>query len=120
MFEKNMKVSYLVDVYDSLLDEHTKEIMRAYYEDDLSLSEIASGENISRQGVRHIIKKCEEELLQFESGLGLAEHYAKLDKTAQRLFSIAKQLMLRGDDELCEIAKEIAAAADELSGKQAD
>ena len=117
MFEKNMKVSYLVDVYDSLLDEHTKEIMRAYYEDDLSLSEIASGENISRQGVRHIIKKCEEQLLELEKSLGLAEHYAGLEKSAERLLSIAKRLMLRGDSELDEIAGEIVSAAEALTDK---
>ena len=59
MFEKNMRLAYLLDVYGDALDERTYNIMQAYYNDDLSLAEIADGENMSRQGVRHVIKKCE-------------------------------------------------------------
>ena len=62
MFEKNMRISYLLDFYGDLLDEHISGVMRAYYNDDLSLSEIASDEGISRQGIRHLIKKGEEML----------------------------------------------------------
>ena len=72
MFEKDMKLAYLLDFYIDLFDEHTAGVMRAYYEDDLSLAEIAAGEGISRQGVRHIIKKCEEHMLFLEERLGLA------------------------------------------------
>ena len=60
MFEKNLKLAYLLDFYGDVLDEHTRTVMKAYYDDDLSLSEIAEGVGISRQGVRHIIKKGEE------------------------------------------------------------
>ncbi len=85
MFEKDMKKAYLLDFYGEALDEHTRSIMRAYYEDDLSLSEIAEGEGISRQGVRHIIKKGEEELLRLETSLGLCEHHADLQEVATSL-----------------------------------
>ena len=115
MFEKNMRISYLVDVYDSLLDEHTKSIMRAYYEDDLSLSEIAQGENISRQGVRHIIKKCEEQLELFEKGLGLAEHYSKLEGAREELTIIARELSAMGGTELCDFAERILSSVRGLS-----
>jgi predicted DNA-binding protein YlxM (UPF0122 family) len=72
VFEKDMKLAYLLDFYIDLFDEHTAGVMRAYYEDDLSLAEFAAGEGISRQGVRHIIKKCEEHILFLEERLGLA------------------------------------------------
>ena len=85
MFEKDMKKAYLLDFYGEALDEHTRSVMRAYYEDDLSLSEIAEDEGISRQGVRHIIKKGEEELLRLESALGLCEHYSNLQEVATSL-----------------------------------
>ena len=78
MFEKNMRLSYLLDFYGEVLDEKTRRIMSYYYEDDLSLAEIADGEGISRQGVRHIIKKGEEQLTFFEERLGLASHKDKL------------------------------------------
>ena len=78
MFEKNLKLAYLLDFYGDVLDEHTRGVMKAYYDDDLSLSEIAEGVGISRQGVRHVIKKGEEQLSFLEDRLGLAEHYEEL------------------------------------------
>lgn len=89
MFEKNMLMAYLLDLYGDVLDEHSRDVMKAYYEDDLSLSEIAEGEKISRQGVRHIIKKCEEELEFLESKLHLSQHYMRLEQLAARLREIA-------------------------------
>ena len=46
MFEKNLKLSYLLDCYGSLLDEQTQGVLRAYLEDDLSLSEIADRKSV--------------------------------------------------------------------------
>ena len=92
MFEKDMKKAYLLDFYGEVLDEHTRTILRAYYEDDLSLSEIAEDEGISRQGVRHIIKKGEEELQRLETSLGLCEHYADLQEVASSLQSFIDML----------------------------
>ena len=92
MFEKDMKNAYLLDFYGEVLDEHTRSIMRAYYEDDLSLSEIAEDEGISRQGVRHIIKKGEEELLRLEGSLGLCEHYEDLQSVATSLSALSDLL----------------------------
>ena len=72
MFEKNMKYAFLVDLYGDLLDPSAKDIMDAYYNEDLSLSEIAEGIGISRQGVRHSIKRSEELLDRYEATLGLS------------------------------------------------
>ena len=78
MFEKNLRIAYLLDFYDDLLDPHIRNVMRAYYDDDLSLSEIALGEGISRKGIRHLIKKGEESLEFFESNLSLAKRHEEL------------------------------------------
>ncbi len=96
MFEKDMKKAYLLDFYGEALDKHTRAIMRAYYEDDLSLSEIAEDEGISRQGVRHIIKKGEEELLRLETTLGLCAHYADLLEVASSLSRLVDLLKANG------------------------
>ena len=98
MFEKNMKLAYLLDFYGDALEYRTQSIMRAYYEDDLSLSEIADGEAISRQGVRHIIKKGEEQLEFLEEKLGLAAHYAELEKAVDKLYTVEKILTECGDE----------------------
>ena len=39
MFEKNLKLAYLLDFYGDVLDEHTRAVMKAYYDDDLSLGD---------------------------------------------------------------------------------
>lgn len=92
MFEKNMRLAYLLDFYGDALDARTSSIMRAYYEDDLSLAEIAEGESISRQGVRHIIKKGEEQLDFFETKLGLAAHYNELEAAIEKLTLVAENI----------------------------
>ena len=92
MFAKDMKLAYLLDFYIDLFDEHTAAVMRAYYEDDLSLAEIAAGEDISRQGVRHIIKKCEEHILFLEDKLGLAKLQAVKNEALAELNGIRNSL----------------------------
>ena len=92
MFEKNMRIAYLLDFYEDLLDPHIGNVMRAYYDDDLSLSEIASGEGISRQGVRHLIKKGEEALEFFESNLALAKSHEELTDAAEALIKLSDSL----------------------------
>ena len=92
MFEKNMKIAYLIDFYEDLLDPRVSSVMQAYYDDDLSLAEIAEGEGISRQGVRHLIKKGEEEILFFESKLALAKRHEELLSVSASLSEIADRL----------------------------
>jgi len=92
MFEKNMQTTLLLDFYGEALDSHTKEIMKAYYEDDLSLSEIALGENISRQGVRHVIKKGEEQLEFLEAKLGLMKRNLELKEASKLLLEVEASL----------------------------
>ena len=99
MFEKNLRLSYLLDFYGEVLDEHTRGIMRAYYNDDLSLAEIAEGEGISRQGVRHIVKKGEEQLSFLEERLGLASHYIDIECATETLSEVASYLESLGCDE---------------------
>ena len=106
MFEKNMKIAYLIDFYEDLLDAHVSSVMRAYYDDDLSLAEIAEGEGISRQGVRHIIKKGEEEILFLESKLALAKRYEELLTVCNSLSEIGKRLM--NEEAFVDDAKEIS------------
>ena len=62
MFEKNLEIGYLLDFYGEILPERRRDIMDLYYNDDLSLSEIAEQMGITRQAVRDSIKKTEQEL----------------------------------------------------------
>ncbi len=117
MFEKNMRLAYLIDFYIDLLDAHSQGILRAYYDDDLSLAEIASGEGISRQGIRHIIKKSEELILFYEEKLGLARKHEALEEAAE-LLSSAKSKILDSDiDERDTILSQIDGAIGTILSK---
>ena len=71
MFEKNLRIACLLDFYGEVLSKRKQTVLSMYYNDDMSLAEIADEVGISRQGVRELIKKAEEELLFFEEKLGL-------------------------------------------------
>ena len=71
MFEKNLKLACLLDFYGEVLSERKQAVLSMYYNDDMSLAEIADEVGISRQGVRDLIKKAEDELLFLEEKLGL-------------------------------------------------
>ena len=68
---KNLDNAVLLDYYGDLLTEKQRDIMQLYYYEDLSLSEIAENENISRQGVHDAIKHAEQYLDEFEEKMGL-------------------------------------------------
>lgn len=96
MFEKNLNISLLLDFYGDILSERQKEMLDLYYNDDLSLSEIAENYNISRQGVRSILKKGENILVNMEEKLHLAQRFSvvqeKSNEIANELEKIAKQI----------------------------
>lgn len=92
MFEKNMNISLLLDFYGDVLSDKQREILDLYYNEDLSLAEIAESNGLTRQGVRHVIKKAEEELTVLESKLGLANRFITLgtayETIAERLLTV--------------------------------
>jgi len=91
MFEKNLNVTYLLDFYGDLLSERKRSVMSMYYNEDLSLAEIASEIGISRQGVRDLIKKSEDDLFEYEEKLGLAGKISSLEESVQRLRNLAAE-----------------------------
>ena len=102
MFTKDMNIGFLLDFYGDVLKERRKDALDFYYNNDMSLSEIAEEMGISRQGVRDLIKKAEEELLFYEEKLGLAKKFENAQKHAE----IALALCESGADNL-EIESEI-------------
>ena len=68
---KDLMLSQLLDIYGSLLSDKQRLLCELYYDEDLSLSEIAENEGITRQGVRDALKKAEQQLRHFEDNLGL-------------------------------------------------
>lgn len=115
MFEKNLTLGYLLDFYGEVLSEQQRSVMNSYYNEDLSLSEIAEMRGISRQGVRHIIKKCEEELTALEGKLGMAEQFLRMKEDREKLLDTLCSAEVALDSGEFEQAKKRLAAAKELT-----
>ena len=83
MTQKNLEISVLCDIYAPLLPEKQRLALEYYYDEDLSLSEIAEHAGISRQGVRDQIKHAENQLKVFEEAL----HLYDKSKTTEEILS---------------------------------
>lgn len=77
---KDLYYSTLIDVYGKTLNKRQLDVMTAYYNEDLSLSEIADNMQISKQGVRDIIKRAETHLMQLEMQLLFIEKARSREK----------------------------------------
>lgn len=92
MFEKNLHLTVLFDLYGELLTEAQNKMFDFYYNDDLSLSEIAENTGITRQGVRDSIKRAEDALLDFEKKLGLAEKLERISRKSEEAETLLHSL----------------------------
>ena len=77
---KDLYYSTLLDVYGKTLNKRQFDVMTAYYNEDLSLSEIADNMQISKQGVRDIIKRAETHLMKLEMQLLFIEKARSREK----------------------------------------
>ncbi len=84
---ENFYVSELLDRYGSILSEKQQRILDAYYNNDLSLSEIAENEGITRQGVRDFVKRSELQLYELEEKLGVCRKSKDLKQIIEKVQS---------------------------------
>ncbi len=82
---KNLDVVLLCDFYGEMLTENQRKFIDYYYNDDLSLSEIAQNEGITRQGVRDAVKRAETQLFDMEKKLGFAERARKVNEALESI-----------------------------------
>ena len=75
MIEKTVRMSLLFDFYGQLLTERQREFFSLYYDNDLSLGEIASQYGVSRQAVYDILRRSTQTLSELESKLELVKRY---------------------------------------------
>ena len=83
--EKNVKVSILCELYGKLLTEKQYEFLNDYYNNDLSLSEIAENNGITRQAVRDNLKKGEKKLFEYEEKLLFMKRTLNQEKKIQKV-----------------------------------
>jgi len=114
LMPKDFAVTVLLDVYGMMLTDRQRETMELYYEEDLSLGEIAEITSITRQGVMNCLKKSEAHLKSLETKLGLVrklrefeEDIAELEKLLMSSEMTNEKVMADIDDLLVAIKKKL-------------
>ena len=83
--EKIVEQGILYDFYGELLTQHQQKIYEDAVYHDLSLSEIAEEQGISRQGVHDLIKRCNHILEGYENKLHLVERFNEIRSEERRV-----------------------------------
>ncbi len=91
--EERYRQALLYDFYGDLLTAHQQQIYEDFALNDLSLSEIAEEQNISRQGVHDLVKRCNKLLSGYEEKLHLVEKFLMIQKKAESICGISEYLL---------------------------
>lgn len=91
---KDIEISILIDFYGEALKCKQLEIMDCYYNQDLSLSEIADNIEITRQGVQDSIKRSKTFLYDMEKKLGYVKHFEELEHKAMKINELVSKIKL--------------------------
>lgn len=75
MKNQTYRMTMLFDFYGELLTQRQKEFFDLYYNEDLSLAEIAENAGISRQGVRDVIVRAEAAMQEVEDKTGIIKRF---------------------------------------------
>lgn len=108
---KNLAMVVLLDYYGEMLTDKQRELLECYYNADLSLSEIAANEGITRQGVRDAIKRGEAMLCEMEDKLHLVAKFRDIQSALADIRAVAEDI-LAGDIDGDEGATLICSYAD--------
>ena len=119
MKEKSLELVLLFDFYAPLLTDKQREFFDLYYNEDLSLGEIAENAGITRQGVRDAIQRVETVLRETESRLHLAARFGRVSEDMEHVLERVQDIAILNatrlfDDRLTEDIEAIRAIAARL------
>ena len=92
------RMAMLFDFYGDLLTQRQREFYDLYYNEDLSLAEIAENYGISRQGVRDVIVRAEAAMSEIEEKTHIIRRFHQ-SKAAIAAIDAAADKLLRAVDE---------------------
>lgn len=108
---KDLQVVLLLDCYGAMLTEHQSQMMRQYYDEDLSLREIADLAGITRQGVHDTIRRGEQYLRETEAQLHIVEKLRAIRRNMIATSDTLRQIAAVSEDAevlaLCEQAQRL-------------
>ncbi len=99
---KDLSLVLLLDCYGELLTERQRDIAEMYFNEDLSLTEIAETRGITRQAVRDSIRHSEQTLLETEEKLGMAERIIGMRDCLEKIVQHCGD----ADTEIAQLARE--------------
>ena len=115
--EKHVEGSLLLACYGALLTDAQRELMDLYYNEDLSLHEIAEEQGISRQGVHDILTRSLRKLESYEARLGLLKQSAKRSEALNRCLALARACPAGSErDELTQSLERMIQEEEQLNG----
>ena len=94
---KNMEIALLFDFYGEALTAKQQNMVELYYNNDLSLAEIAENEGITRQGVRDAVKRAEAQLLEMEDQLHLVQRFKDMRAGLEQIARDARDIAAVND-----------------------
>lgn len=98
MEKHTFEMTLLFDFYGELLTEKQQEYFDLYYNGDLSLSEIAEADGITRQGVRSVLKRAEETLTDTEEKTGLVGRFGEQRRVVSKIETLAGAIIKKTAD----------------------
>ncbi len=119
MKSKAFRMTMLFDFYGELLTPRQQELFDLYYNEDLSLAEIAENEGISRQGVRDVLMRAEAIMMDMEDKTGIVKRFLSMKTLLERIETDAHEILELNIDrfqnaELMRLAQDIQTCVDEL------
>ena len=119
MKNQTYRMTMLFDFYGEVLTPRQKEFFDLYYNEDLSLSEIAENYGISRQGVRDVIVRAEAIMTDLEDKTGLMKRFMLMQQQVQAILDAAEKIQTVNyrqydNPELARLANEITRSAQAL------
>lgn len=88
------RMAMLFDFYGDMLTDRQKELYDLYYNEDLSLGEIAENNGITRQGVRDVIVRAEASLTAIEDKTGLIRRFHDIRTQLEQIEKTAEEIIL--------------------------
>ena len=92
MKNQTYRMTMLFDFYGEILTERQKEFFDLYYNEDLSLGEIAENSGITRQGVRDVIVRAESAMQEIEDKTGLIRRFMQMQGKVSAIEEAAEDI----------------------------
>ncbi|MDY6064751.1 MAG: sigma factor-like helix-turn-helix DNA-binding protein [Finegoldia sp.] len=106
--EKLLDITMMYDYYGNLLTERERDVIDKYYNEDLSLKEIADINGVSKQAVAASLKRAEKKLYDYEEKLALIKKSNKATFFLEKIYDdLSKVSQANDNKEISEILEEI-------------